>query len=113
MKTAVATFESFALPRQSHVKQIVYVGLSILALSVSCYVYFVGKIVFDVVARRSAEVAIRKEEGAINTLESSYLQQLRSLDLAEAGTLGLTESHSILYAHRDTTGTAVGMAHEI
>ena len=47
--TTAAKIQDFALPKEHNVKTIVLVGLSLLAVMVSMYVYFVGKIVFDVV----------------------------------------------------------------
>ncbi len=75
-------------------------GFSILALSVSMYVYFVGKIVFDVVAERSADSSIRIAQSAISSLEVDYYSKIKTITLADASGLGLSESHDTLYASR-------------
>jgi len=110
MKNAVAKFEAVALPTEPRAKQIVMIGLAVLAVSVSMYVYFVGKIVFDVVGRRAAESSIKKEISAVSSLESAYLKEMQNLDLADAGRLGLTEAKGALYASRTpaTTASLVG-----
>jgi hypothetical protein len=100
MKNTVAQFQEFALPRQSNVKRIVFCGLAILAISVSMYIYFVGKIVFDVVGRRTAEASIRKNQSLISGLAVQYYDQVKTIDIAQAASVGLTVSHDTLYASR-------------
>ena len=89
-------------------------SLGILALMVSLYVYFVGKIVFDVVARRGAETAIESTQGSVSSLEIAYLKQIQDLDAdGIASSIGLSESHDTLYVSRLASGTAtLGMANE-
>lgn len=113
MKNTVSQLQSMALPKQSNVKLIVHTGIVILALAVSMYVYFVGKIVFDVVGRRTAEASINASQSSISTLAVSYLNHLKTLDIPQATTLGLMVSHDTLYASRASTTASVGMAHEL
>ena len=96
----VAKIQELALPAQSNVKRIVLFGMGILAVSVSMYVYLVGKIVFDVVAERSADSSIRTSQSAISSLEVDYYGKIKTITLADAGSLGLSESHDTLYATR-------------
>lgn len=105
--TGISRFhvQTITNPKDAHVRRIVFAGLCVLALTVSMYVFFVGRIVFDVVARRSAEASIRSQESTVSALASQYLAQMRSLDLAQAGTLGLSQSKNTLYASRTTVGT--------
>jgi hypothetical protein len=99
-------------PKELHVKRVVLAGLGVLALCMSMYVYFVGRIVFDVVARRSAESTIRAHESTVSGLATEYLGKMRTLDLAEAQTLGLSESKHTLYASRKADAAAVGMVYD-
>lgn len=111
MKNTVQKIESIALPGEGQARMVVMVGLFILALLVASYVYFVGKIVFDVVARRTAEASIRSKETAVSGLTISYFQKLRGMDMSSALALGLSESHSVLYASRTAeSGKTVGFA---
>ena len=91
-----------------YIKNIVIVGLCMLAVIVSMYMYFVGKIVFDVVARRQAETSIKLAQSSVGNLQVAYLAQLDNLDLASAAASGLVESKDTMYATRDTAPT-VGM----
>jgi hypothetical protein len=110
--TTIAKIQEFALPEERNVKTIMYAGLAVLAMLVSMYVYFVGKIVFDVVGRKTAETSIRGLQSSISANSMAYLGQMKTLDLATAESIGLSESHDTLYASRDAnTGTALGMVY--
>ena len=111
MKNKVLQFQEFAMPRQQNVTRVVWCGLAILALSVSMYVYLVGKIVFDVVGRRTAEASIRKSQSAISGLAVNYFKELKTLDIGSAASVGLAVSHDTLYASRtaSTAAKTVGM----
>ena len=103
-------FQEFALPKQNNVRFIVLAGLSTLALFVSMYVFMVGKIVFDVVAQRTANTSIRSAQSAISSLEVDYYGKIKTVTLAEAGNVGLFESKDTLYASRtDASAKTVGM----
>lgn len=105
--TTIAHIQEFALPQERNVKKIVYAGLAVLAVMVSMYVYFVGKIVFDVVGRRTAEASIRTLQSSISGHSMAYLEQVKSLDLSAAAAAGLAESTDTLYASRQVaTGVA-------
>ena len=110
--TTVARIQDFALPKEQNVKTIVLAGLAILALLVSMYVYFVGKIVFDVVGRRTAEASIRTLQSSIGANSLAYFQQMNTLDLATATSEGFAQSTDTLYASRPAdTDTALGMVY--
>ena len=107
--------QEFALPKQQYVKRIVYLGLAVLALSVSMYVYFVGKIVFDVVGRRTAEASIRASQSEISANSTKYFAKMKEVDVAQASGLGLAVSNDTLYATRALASiktASVAMAHE-
>ena len=105
--------QALANPKQSNIRMIVLVGLSVLALVVSMYVYFVGRIVFDVVGRRTAEASIKSYKSSISSLAVNYLDKVKSLDITQAAAVGLTESRDTLYASRPAAAATVGMAHEL
>ena len=109
MNNKITQFQELALPQGSNLKHAVYAGLCILALLVSMYVYFVGKIVFDVIGRRTAMTSVRASQSTISSLEASYFNEIKGLDLAVAESIGLSETHHTLYANRTTTATAVGV----
>ncbi len=107
MNKALHTTKAATLP-VAHVKTVVLMGLAVLALLVSLYIYFVGKIVFDVVARKGAEVAIRNTASDVSAMQTQYFTQIRSLDLAEAQNFGLTKSANVEYAVRDSHTATLG-----
>lgn len=100
MTTTIAKIQEFALPKQHNARQVVVIGGLILALMAGAYVYFVGKIVFDVVGRRTAEASIRTLQSSISASSMAYFQSIKTLDLAAAADAGLYESRDTLYASR-------------
>ena len=109
MKLTMNKFQAVALP-SSNIKPIVLAGLAVLALLTSMYVYFVGKIVFDVVGRRTAESTIEMAQSSVSQLQVAYFDKTRTLTMADAASIGLTESHDTLYASRpDDSSNTVGM----
>ena len=112
MRTTKYTFQQFqavALPSTT-IKPIVLGGLAVLAVLTSLYVYFVGKIVFDVVGRRTAEATIEMAQSNVGQLQVAYFDKTRSITLADAASVGLSESHDTLYASRpDDAANTVGM----
>ena len=100
---------TLAMPKTEYTKQIVIAGIAVLAVMFSMYMYFVGKIVLDVVARRQAETQIKLTQSAVGDLQVAYLGQLSNLDITHAAQNGLAESHDTLYATRDSSASTVGM----
>ncbi len=95
--------------RQESMRPFVIVGVCVLALVVSMYAYFVGKIVFDVVAHKQAETQIKLAQSSVGRLQASYLDQLRKIDLSAVAVSGLAESKNVLYASRTSDNAVVGM----
>lgn len=105
MTTTIAKFQNIAFPKRENTRKVVISGIFVLAALIGVYVYFVGKIVFDVVGRRQAESSIKSTQSRVGILESKYLAQLQSIDTHSLAALGLSESRDTLYAAR-TTSTA-------
>jgi len=95
--------------QEQYIKNIVIVGFATLALMGSMYMYFVGKIVFDVVARRHAESSIKLTQSSVGSLQVAYLAQLNNLDISSIAANGLAESKDVMYATRDSGSPTVGM----
>ncbi len=105
MQNKITQLQTLAFPNQQRTKTVVLFGLFILSLFVSLYVFFVGKIVFDVVAERGANMSIRASQSAISTLEVDYYNKIKTVTLAQAPSLGLAESNDTLYAIRTDKNT--------
>lgn len=103
MQNTMTQFKEFALPKETNVKAIVLAGLAVLTIFLTLYVYFVGKIVFDVVAQRSSESSISASQSAISALDAKYYSMIQTVTLADASTIGLFESRDTVYASRVTS----------
>ncbi len=110
MKNPINYIQTKALKDPQQIRTVVFAGLATLALFVSMYVFFVGRIVFDVVARRNAEALIQKTQSQISGMQVAYLGQMRNMDISQAQIIGLAESKDTLYASRPSTAAStVGM----
>lgn len=109
MNNTITKINTIATPKEQHIKMLVIVGLCVLSVVVSMYMYFVGKIVFDVVARRQAESEIKLAQSDVGGLQVAYLSQLSSVDIASASQSGLSESKDTAYAIRVASSPTVGM----
>lgn len=105
MTSTIAKIEEITFPKRENTKSVVIAGICLVSVLACTYVYFVGKIVFDVIGRRQAEASVRNVQSEVGMLESKYFAELQSLDLNSLATVGLQESHDTLYATR-TTNTA-------
>jgi hypothetical protein len=110
MHSTLQQIQTIAFPHQKNVRHFVLFGLAVLAVSVSLYVYFLGKVVFDVVARGQAERRVAAAQSAISSLQVAYFNQVKGFDIAQAESAGFYESRDTLYASRATVATkTVGM----
>lgn len=71
----------------------------ILTLSV-VYVYFIGSITFNVLARKSLELTQRNISSHISDLELAYLNSANKIDKDYALSLGFVNSNHNLFATR-------------
>ena len=108
MKNTITNIITMSKEEQ-YTKNIVIAGIFLLSTFAGMYMYFVGKIVFDVVARRQAETEIKLVQSNVGDLQVAYLNQLSSVDIASAGSDGLAESKDTLYASRISESPTVGM----
>lgn len=64
------------------------------------YMYFVGNIVFNIVARKTVETSAHLVSSEIADLEVAYLSLTNTIDMSRATALGFSESKNIYYAKR-------------
>lgn len=83
------------------VQRIVFKTLvvSIVMLSI-CYIYFIGSITFNVLARKSLESNMREVGSRVSNLELSYLSLSNSIDKNFASSLGFVDATSPIFATR-------------
>ena len=112
MKNTLATMQTLATPQTSTVRTLVLAGFATLAVLMALYVYFVGNVVFDVIARREAESSIKLAQSSLSTMQVEYYNESRSLTLEKAAELGLRESKTTAYVVRPQA-EVVGMAESV
>ncbi len=111
MTNTIAHIKELGISTESDVRRVVSVGLCVLALLVSMYVYFVGKIVFDVVGRKTAEASIKTLQSHESELAAQYFSESKNLTIADAASVGLAIAPDTLYASRTAlSDKTVGMA---
>ncbi|MCI0542633.1 hypothetical protein L0Y69_02705 [bacterium] len=64
------------------------------------YLYFIGGTVLNIVERKNTEAEIRMVSGRVAGLESEYIEQTRSLDIAAARVSGYAEIKNIAHISR-------------
>ncbi len=81
-------------------RKIVFALLAAIGVTLALYMYFIGHVVFAVLAERHYAKDISSNLGNVATLEAQYLAKTESLSLSLASTVGLTEPKDIAYASR-------------
>lgn len=97
-----------ALSNDTSVQRIVFKSLvSSLVLLSLVYVYFIGSITFNVLARKSLENNMRELGSRVNNLELTYLSLSNSVDKNFALSSGFVDATSPIFATRDVSRVAV------
>lgn len=81
-------------------------AISILGLSL-VYIYMIGSITFNVVARRALENEARITGSNISQLELTYLSEMNNVNKARATSLGFVDTKTNIFAVRDITHVAI------
>ncbi len=71
------------------------------------YVYLIGSITFNVLARKSLESAARTLGSHVSELELAYLNATNKIDKNYALSLGFVDVHNSIFATRTTTSVAI------
>lgn len=71
------------------------------------YVYMIGSITFNVIARKSLETTARNLNSSISQLELTYLSSINSVNKDKAIELGFVETKSNIYATRSINHVAI------
>lgn len=91
------------ISRNSYTQRIVlkFILGSFLALSI-VYIYIIGSITFNVVARKSLENTARTIGTNISDLELNYLSKMNNINKAHATSLGFVDTNSNIFAVRSS-----------
>jgi hypothetical protein len=79
---------------------------SLMSLSVF-YIYMIGSITFNVIARKSLENTQSKIGSNISQLELTYLSNMNDINKSRASSLGFVDSKSNIFATRNIIHVAI------
>lgn len=66
------------------------------------YIYLVGSITFDVIARKSLDTTVAKLTSEVNQLDLTYLNSANKINKEYALANGFVDAHQNIFALRDT-----------
>jgi hypothetical protein len=79
---------------------------SIVCLSL-CYVYLIGSITFNVLARKSLEANVNEINSRVGQLELQSIALANNIDISFGKERGFTEAQGTIFANKDTTTVAL------
>lgn len=79
-------------------------GLIVLGIM---YLYFIGSITFNVLARKSLETTVRTLGSNISELELTYLNNMNEIDKDYAMTKGFVDANNNIFATRNISQVAI------
>lgn len=96
------------IAQNTSTQRIIFKILSISLLSLSViYVYVIGSITFNVIARKSLENTQQALGSNISSLELTYLSNMNEINKTRATTLGFVDSKSNIFATRSINQVAI------
>ncbi len=79
---------------------------ALIILSAS-YIYIIGSITFNVLARKSLDATVHDLGSQVSTLELTYLNQTNGIDQNYAQSLGFVDVKNSIFATRETPRVAM------
>ncbi|MES2930177.1 MAG: hypothetical protein V4665_00110 [Patescibacteria group bacterium] len=79
-------------------------GIIVLSL---VYVYLIGSITFNILARKTLETSVRALGSRVSELELSYLNASNKIDKTYAASKGFVDIHKNIFATRDDARVAL------
>jgi glycerol-3-phosphate acyltransferase PlsY len=77
--------------------------VSLLVVLSIIYIYLIGSITFNVLARKSLENTVRTLGTSVSELELTYLNTTNKIDKSYALSLGFVDMHDTLFAARQVS----------
>jgi hypothetical protein len=71
------------------------------------YMYLIGSITFNVIARKSLESTVASLTTTVNDLDFSYLNSVNKIDKEYALSLGFVDAHQNIFASRNINHVAI------
>ena len=73
----------------------------------SAYIYLIGSITFNVIARKSLESSVASLTSHVNQLDLDYLNSTNKIDKEYAKSMGFVDVHENIFASRNTNYVAI------
>ena len=86
-------------------RKVLFCLVSVFAVLVVSYVYFIGSIVFNILERKTVEADVRSLKSNVGQMELQYLSLNNSVDLAFAREKGYEEPKNLYFASRQSLVT--------
>lgn len=77
------------------------------AMLFAVYIYLVGSITFNVIARKSLENTVASLNSTVNQLDLTYLNNANKIDKEYALSNGFVDLHQNIFASRDINHVAI------
>jgi hypothetical protein len=88
-------------------RQIFRVLISMLCVLSLAYVYFIGSITFNILARRTMESTMRENASRVNSLEVEYISLSNSIDVSSGLARGFVETRPTFATRTSLSTVAV------
>jgi len=82
-------------------RRIFRILLSSIGVLSLCYIYLIGTITFNVVARRALEAKVNEINSKVGYLELESINLSNSIDIAYGNEHGFTEAKGTLFVNKD------------
>lgn len=81
--------------------------LTCLIILFTVYIYIIGSITFNVIARKSLENTVASLTSNVNQMDLSYLNSVNKIDKEYALSLGFVDVHQNIFASRNINNVAM------
>ena len=88
-------------------RTLLYGFLGVLGILLVVYVYLIGSITFNILARKSLESDLQVLSSKVSKLELSYLDSMNKVDKNYAFSIGFVDNKDNIFATRGATSVAV------
>jgi hypothetical protein len=89
-------------------KQIFRVLIALLVILSASYIYFIGSITFNIIARRTLEATMRENSSRVSGMEVEYLTLSNKIDIPSGLARGFVETQA-LFASRSGAAARVAL----
>jgi len=88
-------------------KVLLRILLSLVAVLSFCYIYLIGSITFNIIARRSLEASVANLSSQVNQLDLVYLNKVNEIDKDYALANGFVENRNNIFVSKEINHVAI------